>query len=142
VTVDSRPTLARRIFEPAGIAVLAGCGCAAVWLGNPIIPGGLFPICPTKALFGIDCPGCGTLRMMYCLMHGDLSAAMRFNALGLLAMAMLVWAYGAWAYGRVANRRVRSWQDLRWSAPVILVLVLVWFVVRNLHFGPFAALYV
>ena len=99
-------------------------------------------MCPTKALLGIDCPGCGTLRMLYCLMHGDLSAAVRFNALGLVAMVMLVWAYGAWTYGRLAGRRVRSWQDYRWSAQVALVLVLVWFVVRNLGFGPFPALYV
>jgi hypothetical protein len=37
---------------------------------------------------------------------------------------------------------MRSWQHLRWAAPVTLVLTLAWFVVRNLGFGPFAALYV
>lgn len=142
MTADGRIVLARRLFEPAGVAALAACGCAAVWLGDPTTPGGPFPVCPTKALLGIDCPGCGTLRMLYCLMHGDLSAAVRFNALGLVAMVMLVWAYGAWTYGRLAGRRVRSWQDYRWSAQVALVLVLVWFVVRNLGFGPFPALYV
>jgi hypothetical protein len=142
MAMSSHAAVAYRIFEPAGVAALAACGCAAVWLGDPTTPGGVFPLCPTKALLGIDCPGCGTLRMLYCLMHGDLSAAMRFNALGLVAMVMLVWAYGAWTYGRVARRRVRSWQDYRWSAPAALVLVLAWFVVRNLNFGPFAALYV
>src|SRR6202453_855755 len=131
-----------RLGAPLMVAASTTLVCAAVWVGDPTTPGGPFPVCPTKALLGIDCPGCGTLRMLYCLMHGDLSAAVRFNALGLVAMVMLVWAYGAWTYGRLAGRRVRSWQDYRWSAQVALVLVLVWFVVRNLGFGPFPALYV
>jgi Protein of unknown function (DUF2752) len=142
VTCGGRIVLARRIAEPAGVAMLAACGCAAVWIGDPTTPGGPFPVCPTKALLGIDCPGCGSLRMLYSLLHGDLYAAVRFNALGLIAVVLLVWAYGAWTYGRLTGRRVGSWQHHGWSAPVALVLALAWFIVRNLGFGPFPALYV
>ena len=56
---------------------------------------------------------------------------------GLVAVVLLVWAFAAWTYGRLAGRPVRSWQHLRWSAPIALALTLVWFVVRNLGFGPF-----
>jgi hypothetical protein len=42
---------------------------------------------------------CGRLRMLYSLLHCDLSAVVRFNALGLVAVALLVWAYVAWTYG-------------------------------------------
>jgi hypothetical protein len=35
-----------------------------------------------------------------------------------------------------------SWQQYRWSALMTMVLVLVWFVVRNLPFAPFTGLYV
>jgi hypothetical protein len=42
----------------------------------------------------------------------------------------------------VVGRRVISWQHLRWSAPAALAVTLAWFVVRNLGFGPFSALYV
>ncbi len=82
------------------------------------------------------------MRMLYSLMHGDLLAAARFNALGLVAVGLLVWAYLAWTYGRVTGRRVRGWQHNRWAAMVTLSLVVVWFVVRNLPFAPFSALYV
>jgi hypothetical protein len=142
VTAKARAAVACRLSEPAAVATLAACGCAAVWLGNPTVPGGPLPVCPTKALLGIDCPGCGSLRMLYWLLHGDLCAAVRFNALGLVAVVLLLWAYVAWTYGRLAGRRVWSWQHSPWSAPVALVLVLLWFVVRNLGFGPFPALYV
>jgi hypothetical protein len=111
-------------------------------MGDPTTPGGPFGVCPVKALWGIDCPACGGLRMLYSLLHGDLYAALRFNALGLVAVVLLVWAYVAWTCERLTGRRVWSWQDHRWSVPVALVLALVWFVVRNLGFGPFPALYV
>jgi len=80
--------------------------------------------------------------MLYSLMHGNLLAATRFNALALVAIGLLVWAYVAWTYGRVVGRQIGSWQRHRWSAAVTLALVLAWFVVRNIPFAPFTALYV
>jgi Protein of unknown function (DUF2752) len=131
-----------RLGAPLVVAASAACVCAAIWVSDPTTPGGPLPVCPTKVLLGIDCPGCGSLRMLYSLMHGDLVAAARFNALGLAAVVLLVWAYLAWTYGRVAGWRIRSWQHYRWSAAVTLSLVVVWFVVRNVPFPPFSALHV
>jgi Protein of unknown function (DUF2752) len=116
--------------------------CAATWVSDPTTPGGPLPVCPTKALLGIDCPGCGSARMLYSLMHGNVMAAARFNALGLLALVLLVWAYVTWTYGRLTGRRIRGWQHQRWAAMVTLLLVAAWFVVRNIPFAPFDALHV
>ncbi|WP_310779413.1 DUF2752 domain-containing protein [Mycobacterium sp. Z3061] len=139
----SVPTkLGARLSAPVFVAAASAVACTGIWLGDPTTPNGPLPTCPTKALLGIDCPGCGSMRMLYSLMHGDLLAAARFNALGLVAVGLLVWAYLAWTYGRVTGRRVRGWQHNRWAAMVTLSLVVVWFVVRNLPFAPFSALYV
>jgi hypothetical protein len=135
-------THARSLVAPVGVAAVAAGGCTLVWLANPTVPGGILPVCPTKALLGIDCPGCGSLRMIYSLLHLDVTAALRYNAVGMVAVILLVWAFAAWTYGRVSGRRVLSWQHLRWSAPVALAVTVAWFVVRNLGFGPFSALYV
>jgi hypothetical protein len=132
----------RSLTEPLAVAAVAVGGCAVIWMADPTVPGGVLPICPTKALLGIDCPGCGSLRMIYSLLHLDVVSAIRFNALGVVAMVLLLWAYAVWVYGRLVGRRVRSWQHLRWSAPAALVLTLAWFVMRNLDFGPFVALHV
>jgi hypothetical protein len=132
----------RSLVAPAAVAAAAAGGCAVIWVANPTVPGGLLPVCPTKALLGIDCPGCGSLRMIYSLLHFDVPAALHYNALGLVAVLLLIWAFATWTYGRAVGRGVRSWQHLRWSAPVALALTVVWFVVRNLGFGPFPALYV
>jgi hypothetical protein len=127
---------------PLMVAASAILVCAATWVGDPTTPGGPLPVCPTKALLGIDCPGCGSLRMLYSLLHGNVMAAARFNAVGLVAVVLLVWAYLVWTYGRISGRRLRSWQHQRWSAMVALSVVVVWFVVRNIPFAPFSGLYV
>jgi Protein of unknown function (DUF2752) len=131
-----------RLAQPLGVAVLAAGACGAIWLADPMTPGGLLPVCPMKALFGIDCPGCGSLRMLSALMHGDLPTALGYNAVGVVAVVLSIVAFGTWTWGRVRGRRVRGWQDWRWAPAVALVVTLAWFIVRNLDFGPFPALYV
>jgi hypothetical protein len=130
------------LAAPLAVAAAAAGGCAVVWMANPTVPGGILPMCPTKALLGIDRPGCGSLRMIYSLLHFDLASAVHYNALGLVAVLLLLWSFGVWTYGRLIGRQLRSWQHLRSSAPTALALTLVWFLVRNLGFGPFPALYV
>jgi hypothetical protein len=38
------------------------------------------------------------------------------------------------------GRRITSWQHHRWSAAVALIVVSVWFVIRNVPIAPFTAL--
>lgn len=130
----------QRFGAPALVAAAAVSVCAAVWRCDPTTPGGLLPVCPTKSLFGLDCPDCGALRMLYALLHGDLAAALRFNALALTALVLAVPLYAVWAYGRARSRRIVRWPDYRWTAPVAIAVISAWFVVRNLPFGPFTAL--
>src|SRR6201993_3419962 len=139
--MHSRPALFA-LGAPLLVAASTTLVCAATWVSDPTTPGGPMPVCPTKALLGIDCPGCGSARMLYSLMHGNVLAAARFNALGLVALVLLVWTYVAWTYGRLTGRRIRGWQHHRWSAMVTLVFVAVWFVARNIPFAPFNMLYV
>ncbi|ADT98108.1 MULTISPECIES: DUF2752 domain-containing protein [Mycolicibacterium] len=120
-------------------AVAAGA-CVVVWIGDPTTPGGMLPECPTKALAGINCPGCGTLRMIYSLLHGDVLAAARFNAVALVGLALLIAAFAIWTYGRAVDREIVSWQHHRWAGAVTLAVVGVWFVVRILPFEPFTQL--
>jgi hypothetical protein len=138
-TRPSAPILAR-LGAPVGVAAAVAVACAVVWWADPTTPGGPIPVCPTKLLFDLDCPGCGSLRMLYSVMHGNLLAAAKFNGLALAALVLLVWTYAVWVYGRLAGRRIWSWQHSGWAAPVTLVLVAAWSVARNLPFGPFLAL--
>lgn len=140
--MDRRPPVPEStgLGAPIAVAAATGLACAGIWAADPTTPGGPLPVCPTKLLLGIDCPGCGGLRMVYSLLHGDLGAALRFNALALVALVLLLWAFVAWTYGRWIGRQVWSWQRYRWSPVITLILVSAWFMVRNIPVEPFAAL--
>lgn len=125
---------------PAAVtALVVGASCVVLW-AEPTTPGGPIPTCPTKALFGVVCPGCGALRMLYSLLQGELGAAVRYNAVALLASGLLLWSLAAWSAGRWRGRRVRSWQDLRFAPVIAGAVIALWFVVRNIPVSPFSAL--
>ncbi|MGN0124207.1 MAG: DUF2752 domain-containing protein [Rhodococcus sp. (in: high G+C Gram-positive bacteria)] len=124
------------------MAVAAGAiaVCAAVAWADPTTPGGIIPPCPTYSLFGILCPGCGSSRMMYSLVHLDVPAALHYNALALVALGVLVVVFGAWTWSRRRGTPMPRWTRYRWAPHIVLVLTAVWFVVRNIPVAPFTAL--
>jgi hypothetical protein len=50
----------------------------------------LAPPCLFTAIFGARCPGCGSLRALHALAHGDLKAAVEFNAPLVYALPLIV----------------------------------------------------
>jgi Protein of unknown function (DUF2752) len=63
------------------------------------------PICPTAALLGIPCPGCGLTRATLALCHGDLRGALRLHPLVLLISPIFIWAVTSAALGFVRGPR-------------------------------------
>lgn len=49
----------------------------------------IFPPCPTNALTNLHCPGCGTLRAMHALLHGDVKEALSQNILAVIFIPIL-----------------------------------------------------
>jgi hypothetical protein len=133
-------TRTRALVAPAAVAVGACAACAVVAWANPTDQGNPLPPCPTKALLGINCPGCGSMRMVYSLLHGDLGAAAHYNVVALVTLPLLVLAFVTWTVGRWRGRPVRSWQHWRWAPTVALVVLGTWFVIRNIPAEPFRSL--
>jgi len=55
-----------------------------------------YPVCPIFALTGWQCPGCGSTRAIYELLHGNLSAAFAWNPLAVIWVPMVA----AWLVGQ------------------------------------------
>ncbi len=49
----------------------------------------IFPPCPTNALTILYCPGCGTLRAMHALLHGDVKEELSQNILAVIFIPIL-----------------------------------------------------
>ncbi|MGH3980327.1 MAG: DUF2752 domain-containing protein [Pseudonocardiaceae bacterium] len=132
VVAAVRASRLRMLAAPAGAVALAGTGCAAIWLGDPTTPGGLLPVCPSHALFGVLCPGCGGMRMLYSLLHGDLGAAAHYNAVALAMLPLVAVAWAVWTAGCWRGRPVASWPRQRWVTVGVVAVLVIWSVMRNL----------
>lgn len=81
------PGMKKWILAAAAMLLAAGILTAfALWY--PEIRN-FCPICPSYTFFHIYCPGCGTTRAVYCLLHGNLTGFFRNNIM-LLPILMLV----------------------------------------------------
>jgi hypothetical protein len=114
----------------ATLAAGALAGCALLAVVDPNAPG-RYPLCPTKALFGLDCPACGTLRGLHSLTRGRLLEALDHNLLLLVAVPIMAWAW----VGLVARALGRPWTPPalpRWGLAAVVVVLVAFAVVRNL----------
>jgi len=74
-----------------------------------------YPRCPFFALTHHYCPGCGATRAIAELLHGNLAAALHFNA-AVTLLSPLVLAYFAAAYWTAVGRNRFAWPALpAWS---------------------------
>ncbi|MFE2722889.1 DUF2752 domain-containing protein [Kitasatospora sp. NPDC059327] len=131
---SARPPVLRRLGPP--LAALAAVTVPTVYLAvvDPNAPGH-YPACPFLTATGWWCPGCGGLRCVHALAHGDLSGALHDNAPAVLLFAVLavLWVRWVWAAvtGGAAPRIALGAR--RWV--LVGLLLLVFTVVRNLPVG-------
>lgn len=119
--------------------VAASAVAALAWVGSvdPSEPGH-YPTCPFLAVTGWFCPGCGSLRALHALAHGDLGAALARNPLMVLTVPALIGWWGAWLV-RSVRRLPRRWAAPAWMIWAFLGLVLAFTVARNLPGAAFLA---
>lgn len=124
----------RRLVAP--LATLGGATLALGYLAavDPNQPGH-YPVCPTKLLFGIDCPGCGMMRATHDLVTGNVAGALDHNVLIVVFAPLVVilwvrWLLRCW---RGSTPEVTYSQFRRRNAVMYagLALVLLFGVVRN-----------
>jgi len=132
----------RRVFLSislwaAGVTLV----CVAL-LALPPGPHSPYPPCLFHWATGLNCPGCGTLRCLHALLHGNLMTALRCNALTVAVLCGFAWAGAATAFrGFTGSGHDRSWTPI----PLILIRVLapaaiVFTVLRNIPIWPFSLL--
>lgn len=105
---------ARGRYAPklAGPVVVGAAGLAAVGavvIRDPHVPNS-WGYCPVLAITGWLCPGCGGLRSIHDLAHGDALGAVSSNmfAVGIFALAMAIWI--GWLRAGLSGRRyVLTW---------------------------------
>ncbi|HWI41974.1 MAG TPA: DUF2752 domain-containing protein [Nocardioides sp.] len=95
---------------------------------------GHYPSCPFLALTGHWCPGCGSLRAIHALLHGDLVTAWERNPLAVLMLPVVVLLLLAWAGRTLGVLGPRTLHPTRIPVAAVwglLAVVLAYWVLRN-----------
>ena len=137
MSLTSGTTVSRweRVRLPLGAAAGIGLASLALRLRDPHQHAS-WGLCPFKALTGWDCPGCGGLRAVNDLTHGEVSAAWHSNALFVSLIPVLVGLWVLWfARGWADNARPLTRRTANYVAVGLGVLLLAFTVFRNLPAG-------
>lgn len=128
----------QRVRGPALVIGALGVATLALRLRDPHEHGS-WGICPSAAL-GVYCPGCGGLRAVNDLTHGDLAGAASSNLAFVVALPFILVGLALWALGRWRGRPYRlSMRVITPTAYVSLALLTVFAVLRNLPAGSWLA---
>lgn len=98
----------------------------------------LYPRCMFNVITGLDCPGCGALRATHRLLHGDVAGAFRFNPLLLILLPFIGLNCVAQLVRQLTGRRLFGVFRHPFWIWLLLGAVVVFWVARNLPFGPLA----
>ena len=84
----------------------AGAGALALLHVRDPHQTGSYGFCPFLLLTGQPCPGCGGLRAMNSLTHGDVVGALSSNAMAVVLLVVMATAWVVWLYQRWRGRQV------------------------------------
>lgn len=85
---------ARQLMIAGGVWLGLSAAAIFVFFFNPASPSNQwFPKCPFRLLTGMQCPGCGSTRAFYQLLHLHPIAAFKFNPLMILTLPFIVYGF-------------------------------------------------
>lgn len=121
------------------VSAAAALAAGVVFAIDPAT-GGFYPPCPTHVLTGLFCPGCGSLRAIHALLHGDFTAAAGRNLLVVALTPYLIYEYvsfGLSAFGARVPRRLFSTRAGAWF---LIGAIAAFTILRNIPLYPFSLL--
>ncbi len=125
-----------RKLVPAAILAMAVAAVMMLWFFDPATSG-LFPPCPLRYLTGWYCPGCGSLRAMHQLLHGNLRAAWSLNPLTVLLSPFLAYGTASYVLFEIRGQHLpRPFLPAVWIRALCAVIILFG-IARNIPLHPF-----
>ena len=127
-------TRSRLLRDPV-VAGIAGVAAATLLhVRDPSVDGS-YGSCPFLELTGRPCPGCGGLRAVSALTHGDVVGALNSNALAVALVAVLALAWATWAVRRARGTDARMLLLSDHALVLVLVAAVAFGVIRNTPWG-------
>lgn len=121
--------------------LLGGAGAASLALLHVRDPhdSGSYGYCPFLLLTGHPCPGCGGLRAMNDLTHGDVVGALSSNVMAVVLLGLLIGAWVVWLVRRWHGRDVPLPGLTATSVVAVAVAFAAFGIIRNTPWGAWLA---
>jgi len=127
-------TRSRLLRDPV-VAGIAGVAAATLLHVRDPHVDGAYGSCPFLELTGRPCPGCGGLRAVSALTHGDVVGALSSNALAVALVAVLALAWATWAVRRARGTGARMLVLSDRALVLVLVVAVAFGVFRSTPWG-------
>lgn len=118
-----------RLREPLLVGAGTLATVAALHVRDPHQQGS-WGFCPFRLLTGLPCPGCGSLRAVNDLTHGDVAAALGSNAVTVLLLGGAVVLWLTWVAKSARSERLMSPAAMARLAAVVGIAYLVFGIAR------------
>ena len=122
------------------IIVLAVSGLLALYYLNNPTTSTFFPKCIFYKSTGLHCPGCGSQRAFHNILQGNIIAGLKHNLLLVLLIAVLFYKTILFVLKKMTNKEYKSLLQNSYVIKTILVLIIVYWILRNIDQYPFTLL--
>ena len=123
-----------RLFRISILIIAAGAVLLLYFFVEP--KNGVLPKCFFHELTGLYCPGCGVQRSFHALLNGHILTAINYNLLFILFLPLIIYFLLAFAWGKKHPASSFIYKPV-FSLTVLIVVVSFW-VLRNIPFSPFS----
>ena len=139
MTSDVTVRSTTELFRAPAVVGMAGAGALVVLHLRDPHESGSYGFCPFLVVTGHPCPGCGGLRAVNELTHGDIVGALSSNLLAVGLLALLVVAWAVWVVRRARGSDDQMLVVRERTLVLVLVVALAFGVARNTPWGVWLA---
>ena len=125
-----------RRLKLAALLAMGVAGIALLRLYDPA-NSSVFPPCPLHYLTGFYCPGCGSLRAIHQLLHGNLQAAWAMNPLSVLLFPYLAYGLASEMLFQLRGQRLPQFTLPGVWIRALCAVIILFGIMRNLPLHPF-----
>jgi len=130
----------RQLMITAGVWLSLAALGGFLFFFNPASPANqFFPKCPFRTLTGMQCPGCGSTRALYQLLHLHPVAAFKLNPLFMLTLPFIVYGFLGYTKSAITGRPQRRLFVPSFYLWAWLVLMIFFWIFRNTPWYPFVS---
>ncbi len=97
----------------------------------PISKYHFYPVCPWYWLTHTYCPGCGTMRGIDHVLHGDILGLFKANKIGIIFLPILLWEYAQRGVQGIAGYRLPELTLSKIELYILVVIIVAYWVARN-----------